>query len=465
MSPRGITGRTFQALSTRNYRLFFFGQLVSVTGSWLQSTAQAWLILELTHSTLMLGLLVTAQFLPNLLLQPLGGLVADRLPKRRTLIATQSSFALVAAALGISEGLHIATAPEVFGVVVLFGLINVVDGPTRQAFVTEMVGSTQLPNAVALNSMVFNGARVVGPAVAGLLIATVGTDVCFDLNAVSYLAVIGGLALMDSGRLYLAARRATGAGAWGQIREGVAFARRTREVALVIALMAVVGTFSFNLSVMIPAMARNGLHAGATGFGLLSTSLGIGALLGALGVAYASRASVPALLAGCATFGAFMVLASRAGSLGEAMVLLAVAGAGMIVYSSMSNSVIQLFTPGELRGRVMALYLWVFMGSTPIGSPLAGLVEQDWGSRATLALAGSFALLTAAVGAVYWRRSRRAKVTQGRATRRVVAAVDVDDLPGRGREVVREQGHDGLADRGGVPGIPAQRGAVGEGLG
>lgn len=401
----GVTQRTFQALSTRNYRLFFGGQLVSVTGSWLQSTAQAWLILQLTHSAFMLGLLVMAQFLPNLLFQPLGGVLADRFPKRSMLLMTQGAFAVVAALLGVTVGLHLVQTWEVFLVVLAFGAINVVDGPARQAFVAEMVGSEQLPNAVALNSTIFNGARVVGPAVAGVLIATVGTALCFDLNAISYLAVIGALAAMRTRELHLPHHpRPSVGGAVAQIREGAGYARRTPEVLLVIVLMLVVGTFSYNLSVMIPALASNGLHVGATGFGLLSAALGVGALGGALGVAYVGRAAVPALLAGCAVFGTFLLAAGQVPGLGPAMAMLVLAGAGMIVYSAMSNSLIQLHTPGRLRGRVLALYLWVFMGTTPIGSPLTGFLEQAWGSRVAMAVAGAVALLTAGVGAAYWAR-------------------------------------------------------------
>lgn len=410
VSARAFTSRTFSALSNRNYRFFFAGQLVSVTGSWLQSTAQAWLILELTHSPLMLGLLLTVQFLPNLLLQPLGGLVADRWNKRTILMLTQSCFAVVAGVLGITVGLGAARAWEVFLLVAMFGLINVVDGPTRQAFVPEMVGSRQLANAVALNSMVFNGARVIGPALGGVLIATVGTALCFDLNAVSYLAVIGGLWLMHPGELH-SPRRSTGvrASARAQIKEGVGYVRRTPEVALVIVLMAVVGTFSYNLTLMITALARTGLHAGAPGFGLLSAALGLGALVGAAGVAYASRASMPALLVGCAIFGLFLALAGQMPGLVPAMVMLAGAGCGMIVYSAMSNSVVQTFTPAHLRGRVMSLYLWVFLGTTPIGSLIFGAVEQTWGSRVAMLLGGGCALVAALGGGIWWRRRTGSK--------------------------------------------------------
>lgn len=374
----------------------------------MQSTAQAWLILELTHSPLMLGILLMVQFLPNLLFQPFGGVVADRWPKRRLLMITQSCFAVTAATLGIVEALHAAKVWEVFVVVAIFGAINIVDGPARQAFVPEMVGKGRMPNAVALNSMVFNGSRVVGPAIAGALIATLGTAICFDLNAISYLAVIGGLLLMRSNELHPSPRqKGAAAGVFNQVKEAVSHARRTPEVALVIVMMAVVGTFSYNITILITALARTGLHSGAAGFGLLSAALGTGALLGAAGVAYASRASMPALLVGCCVFGFFLALAGQASSLALAMVLLALAGGGMIVYSSMSNSVVQTFTPGYLRGRVMALYLWVFLGSSPLGSLLFGVIEQAWGSRLAMALGGSVAVLVSVCGTWWWSRQRQ----------------------------------------------------------
>jgi MFS family permease len=413
LSRRAVTSRTFDALGNRNYRFFFAGQTVSVTGSWLQATAQAWLILELTHSPLMLGLLLTVQYLPNLLLQPFGGVVGDRWPKRRVLILTQSCFAITAAVLGIIEGLHVAEVWEVFVVVAVFGVISVVDGPTRQAFVPEMVGKRRMSNAVALNSMVYNGARVIGPAIAGGLIATVGTAACFDLNAVSYLAAIGGLLLMRPGELHLNPRVVGAvAGILTEVGEAVAYVRRSREVVLVIILMAIVNIFSYNLTIMITALARTALHAGASGFGLLSASLGAGALVGALGVAYMSRASIGTLLIGCGFFGLCLALGGQVSGLTSAMALLALAGGGLTVYSAMSNSVVLTFTPGRLQSRVMSLYLWVFLGTTPLGSLFSGGVEQAWGSRVTMALGGSIAILAAAGGTWWWMRNIRPKRAQ-----------------------------------------------------
>ncbi|HUY07910.1 MAG TPA: MFS transporter [Candidatus Dormibacteraeota bacterium] len=405
-SGRAVTARTFDALGNRNYRFFFGGQTISVTGSWLQSTAQAWLILELTHSPLVLGLLLTVQFLPNSLLQPFGGVVGDRWPKRRVLIVTQSSFAITAAVLGIIEGLHMAKVWEVFVVVAVFGVISVVDGPTRQAFVPEMVGKRRMSNAVALNSMVYNGARVIGPAIAGGLIAAVGTAACFDLNAVSYLAAIGGLLLMRPEELHPNPRFGGAVSeVLTEVREAIGYVRRSREVALVIILMAIVSVFSYNLTIMITALARTDLHSGAGGFGLLSASLGAGALVGALGVAYMSRASVGTLLIGCGFFGLFLALSGQVSRLTSAMALLALAGGGLTVYSAMSNSVVLTFTPGRLQSRVMSLYLWVFLGSTPLGSLFAGGVEQAWGDRVTMALGGALAILAAAGGTWWWTRS------------------------------------------------------------
>jgi MFS family permease len=393
----------------------------------------------------------------------LGGLVADRWSKRQVLIFTQSCFGLTAAALGITDGLGQARPLEVFILVALFGLINVVDGPARQAFVPEMVGSRQMANAVALNSLVFNGARVVGPALGGILIATVGTALCFDLNAVSYLAVIAGLWMMNAKELH-SSRRPTGVrpGMLAQLREGVGYVRRTPEVAMVIVLMAVVGTFSYNLTLMITSLARDGLHTGASGFGLLSAALGVGALLGALGVAYAGRASIPALLVGCGVFGGFLALAGQTDGLFQAMVLLTLAGMGMIVYSAMSNSVVQTFTPSPLRGSCHVAVSLGFSGHQPDRQPAlrryrAGLGEPDrnglrrcgrnaGGARRHLVVAPSIS-----VAAALCRRVGVGRIGVDRVDRSpdgVIAAVDVDYLPGRGWEVVGQQGHHRLADRG-----------------
>ncbi|HUY96883.1 MAG TPA: MFS transporter [Verrucomicrobiae bacterium] len=409
MALRDVGQRTFLALGTYNYRLFFAGQLVSVTGSWMQTTAQAWLILQLTHSPFMLGLLITVQFLPVSVAGPLGGIVADRLPKRTVLIGTQSAFAVAAAVLA---GLTWAGHPHpmlIFVIVFAFGVINVVDGPTRQAFVTEMVGRPQLSNAVALNSLVFNSARVVGPAVAGVLIGTTGVAWCFTLNAASYLAVIVGIWLIRSDQLHRPVpARPTPSGALRQLREALVYVRQTPDLGLAIGLAAVVSTFTLNFSIFLPALARETLKVGATGYGLLSAALGVGALAAALAVAYRGRADWRGLLTGCATLGVFMVLAGRAPTLPLAMICLALTGAGMITYTAMTNSLIQLRTPAHLRGRVMGLYLWIFLGTAPIGSLATGAVEQAGGAPLGMAVGGLLAVGTALAGVLLLARRRRA---------------------------------------------------------
>ncbi len=408
MALRDVGRRTFLALGTRNYRLFFAGQLVSVTGSWIQTTAQAWLILQLTHSPFMLGLLITVQFLPVSVAGPLGGVIADRFPKRTVLIATQSAFGLAAAVLA---GLTWAGHPRpllVFVIVFGFGIINVVDGPTRQAFVTEMVGREQLSNAVALNSLVFNSARVVGPAVAGVLVGTAGVAWCFALNAVSYGAVIVGLWLIRSDLLHRPARgAATPAGTLRQLREALAYVRRTPDLALAIGLVAVVSTFTLNFSIFLPALARQTLRVGATGFGLLSAALGVGALAAALVVAYRGRADWRGLLGGCTALGVFMLLAGLAPDLPLAMLFLALAGAGMIAYTSMTNTLIQLRTPAHLRGRVMGLYLWIFLGTAPIGSLATGAIEQAGGAPLGMTIGGLLAVGTSVAGIAVLLHRRR----------------------------------------------------------
>jgi len=254
---------------------------------------------------------------------------------------------------------------------------------------------------------------VIGPAIAGGLIATVGTAACFDLNAVSYLAALGGLSLMRPGELHPNPRVVGAvAGVLTEVGEAVAYVRRSRELMLVIILVAIVNVFSWNLTIMITALARTELHAGARGFGLLSASLGAGALVGALGVAYMSRASIQALLIGCGFFGLCLALAGQVTGLTSAMALLALAGGGLTVYSALSNSVVLTFTPGGLRSRVMSLYLWVSLGTSPLGSLFSGGVEQAWGSRVTMALSGSIAILAAGAGTWWWTRNIRPKRAQ-----------------------------------------------------
>lgn len=406
-SLQRVAARTFQALATRNYRVFFAGQQAVGIGNWMQSTAQAWLILRLTHSVFMLGLLVMVQYLPNMLLQPLGGVIADRLPKRTVLLTTQTGFALVTGAFGVSIGLGEVRVWELFVVVLVVGMISVIDYPSRYAFIVELVGLDHLPNAVGLNSGTYNATSMVGPVIAGVLIASGGTGVCFDLNALSYLVMVAALLLIRPQELHAVERgRQRLGGAIAELREGASYAIRSPEVLLVVVLMLVVTICSYNFSVLIPALARDQLHSGATTFGLLLACVGVGSVAGALGVAYLGRATVRVLLLGCGAFGACLALCGQATTLVPAICLLIVTGFSLTLYTALSTSVIQLGAPAHLRGRVLSVYLWVFIGATPIGALVSGLAEQAWGSRVTMTLAGVVAVASAIVASIWWARHR-----------------------------------------------------------
>src|SRR5207248_4939744 len=289
-SPRPALARTFRALRNPNYRLYWLGQLVSLTGTWMQRIAQSWLVLQLTHSPLALGTVTTVQFTPILLFSLFGGVLADRAPKRRLLVCTQTVMALQALAFAVLIASGQIRLFEVYILAAVLGVANALDNPTRQAFVVELVGKEDLPNAVALNSTLFNTSRIAGPAVGGVLIATIGLAGCFYLNALSFLAVIGGLLLMDPARFF-AGRPSRRGNVARQIGEGLRYAVTTPDIALVVLLMGVLGTFGYNFTVVLPLLARDVLHSGAAGFGALTAAMGLGSLAAALGVAYHGRAT------------------------------------------------------------------------------------------------------------------------------------------------------------------------------
>ena len=390
---------TFAALRHhRNYQLFWFGQLISVTGTWLQSTGQAWLVLKLTSSPLALGIVSGLQYLPVLALGLIGGVAADRFDKRRTLVVTQSAFAVLAAVLAALTATGLVRLWQVYALALLNGLVAVVDNPTRQAFVVDMVGPDDVPNAVALNSAVFNSARAVGPAVAGGLIAGVGLAMCFYLNAASYLAVIGGLLLMrpELLRVVRARREAVGAA----VRGGVVYVLRNRTVLLLLVLLGVIGTFGMENQVLIPVLADNALKVGAVGFGVLSSANGVGALIGALGVATLGRVSGRLLLAGALAYGlATMALGLPLGYAGSAIAL-GLAGGASLLFTAATNSLLQLMAPEQMRGRVMGVYTLLFSGTVPIGAPLIGDLAARVGVAGAFLAEGLVAVAAAAWGAL-----------------------------------------------------------------
>ena len=385
---------TFRSLGVRNYRLYFLGQIVSVTGTWMQSVAQVWLVLKLTGSPLALGITTGLQFLPVLVAGPWGGIVADRFDRRTVLIVTQAADGLLALVLGL---LTLTGAVQLWMVYLLalgLGVVTVVDNPTRQSFVMEMVGPEDLQNGISLNSAVFTGARVLGPAIAGLLILTTGIAICFLLNALSYLAVIAGLAAMRSAELHRRRRLARGK---GQIVAGFRYVWSTPRLRWPLALMAVLYAISFNFSVLLPLLARFSFGGGAGLYGLFFSALGAGSLVGALTVANQRRPS-PRVLAGSAlAFGAATLAAALAPTRGAALTVLPVVGFFSMVFMATGNSMMQFGSAPSMRGRVMALYAMVFLGSSPIGGPIAGWIAEEAGPRASLAVAGLVAMAAALV--------------------------------------------------------------------
>jgi MFS family permease len=394
-------GRSLASLQIPNYRRFFIGQLVSISGNWMQTVAELWVVLSLTGSGVAVGLTTALQFLPMLLLGAWGGLVADRIPKRRLLTITQALHMLPPLALfGLAVGGGL-TPFAVYAIVLARGTVNAVDYPTRQAFVMEMVGSDRVVNAVSLNSVLIHSARIVGPALAGVLIATVGVAPCFALNAASFAVMIVALAGMDRSELEPAEIAPAEPGA---VRAGLRYVRATPQLWIPLGLMAIVGTLGFNFQAILPLLARFSFDGGASAYAALVSAMGIGAVLGAL--TNGARGSVtPALLAGAAiVFGALALLAAGAPSMGLELLVLAPLGAASVTLAASVNSALQLAADPAMRGRVMALYSVVFLGSTPIGAPLAGWLSEQLDPRAALVMAGVAALVAGLLARLAFQR-------------------------------------------------------------
>lgn len=385
-----------RALRHRNFQLFFGGQLISLVGTWMQMVAQAWLVYRLTGSSLLLGTVGFAGQFPVFLLSPAGGVVADRHSRHRIVIATQTFSMLLAFILA---GLTLAGRVQVWHIVVLavlLGVVNAFDIPARQAFLVEMVGKEDLMNAIALNSSMFNGARVIGPAVAGLLVASIGEGWCFFANAVSYLAVIAGLLLMQIGRV-------PGAGQAGSplahIVEGFRFVRHTAPVRALLSLVGLVSLVAMPYTVLMPIFADQILHGGARGLGLLMGATGVGALAGALALAARSglRGLGRLVALSSAGFGSSLILFASSRWFWLSLVLLVPAGFAMMLQMASTNTLIQAMVPDRLRGRVMAAYSMMFMGMAPIGALLAGAVANTLGAPLTVAIGGVVCLMGSAV--------------------------------------------------------------------
>jgi MFS family permease len=393
--------RTFDSLRKHhNYRLYFTGQVVSVTGTWVQNVAQSWLIVELTHSAVAVGILAACQFGPFALMGLIGGVLTDRLDYRKTLLGTQTAMMATAAALGTLVLLHVAQVWMVDVIAACNGIVLILDVPARQSFTVQMVGRSELPNAVALNSSLFNASRLVGPGLGGLIIATAGVGICFLINAASFLAVLAVLLRMRVKDLHPVKRADRDESLLRGVRIGFRYAWSTPRVRLVLVMMLVVGTIGMNFNVLLPLLASRTLHSGPEVFGLLSAGFGFGALVGALLAASMARAVLPLLIAAAGGFGIFELLLAPQSTVVGVAVVLAMVGVCFSLYTANSNSTLQMMVPDQLRGRVMSLYAYVFFGTAPLGGLLAGWLADRGGTRLAFLAAGASGVVMAGYGAV-----------------------------------------------------------------
>ena len=416
---RGTANRTFRSMHIRNFRVFFIGQLVSMSGSWMQIVAQGWLVLRLSHNSgSALGVVTALQFLPVLVFGAWSGVIADRFDKRKLLAITQTVAAVFAAALAVLTLTGVIELWMVYLISFLTGFVTAFDNPARQVFVSELVGAEDLANAISLNSAMFNLARILGPAIAGVAISLVDVGPCFAFNSVSFLAVILSLRAIRPGELI---RRPPVARAKGQVREGLAYVWRTPELRSTLLLMAVVGTLAFNFQVVVPLLAKVSFHGNAGTYGVISSVMGLGSLVGALAIAGMRKPTAFMLLFSCTSFGVFMLATAMAPSLAVALPLFVLTGATSIAFMSTANSTLQLAADPSMRGRVMALYTLVFLGSTPIGGPLVGFISQHLGPRFGFGLGGAATIVGGLVATATMVRSRR---RAGRPLRTRVPAMD-----------------------------------------
>jgi MFS family permease len=387
--------RSVSSLSVPNYRRYFFGQVVSVSGNWMQIVAEVWLVLKLTGSGTAVGVVAALQFLPILLFGAFGGMLADRVPKRELLMVTQAAMAVPALSLFALYATGAVEPWMVFALVFLRGTVNSIDNPTRQSFAIEMVGADRVVNAVSLNSVVIHASRIAGPAVAGVVISLWGVGPCFVINAASFIAMLVALRAMDPAELESAPVVPRERGA---LRAAVRYVRATPSLRVPLMMMALVGTLSFNFIVLLPLLARFSFDGAASSYAGLMTAMGVGSVVGALATGARGRVSDRLLIVSSALFGALILLLALAPTIAVAAVILVPLGAASVTFAAGVNSVLQLAVSPEMRGRVMALYSMVFLGSTPIGGPLSGWLAETWSPRLAL-LVGGIAAVAAAVGA------------------------------------------------------------------
>jgi MFS family permease len=404
--------RGFQSLRVRNFRLFWIGQLISLTGTWMQTTAQGWLVLKLTNaSPFALGTVITLQFLPVMVFALFGGVLADRLPKRSTLVVTQSLLMIQAAIFGTLVATGLIQLWQVYVLAVTQGLITAIDNPLRQAFIYELVGRADLVNAVGLNSMTFQGARIFGPALAGVVIQLIGIAPTLILNAISFIPVIWALLLMDR-KAFFGAPPSRDGSMLGKLKEGLGFAVHTPIILSLLIVVAFIGTFGYNFTVITPLVANNILKTDATGYGLLSAAMGFGALFAALGTAYARRITMRRMLISGGFFSIFLGALALSTSFWLSMVIFILIGFAAITCATATNTLLQLNTPEQLRGRVMSINILLTQGSTPIGGFFLGTLGQLAGVATAISVCAVLCLLGVGVAVSYrWRLTHAAPKT------------------------------------------------------
>lgn len=451
--PRLPDTRTaVRAFASYNYRLYWTGQVISVTGTWMQNIAQAWLVLQLSNSPLALGTIASVQFAPTLLFSLFGGVFADRLPKIKVLWVTQTVMAAQALTFAILTTTGIISLPLVYLLAGTLGLASAVDQPTRQALLMDLVGPENLPNAVALNSIQFNVARISGPALGGFAISAFGLAGALYLNAFSFLGTIGALALMDQSRFYDVPPRIAGR-VLSQLGEGIGYALRTPDIALIVIVLGVIGTFAYNFTVMMPLIAKYSLHSGPSGFGLLTSTMGAGSIVAGVGVAYARAPSPARLLAGGTALSAILFALALSHTWLLALPFAAGLGMASMVFQTSASTRLQLLAPPNMRGRIMGIRQLLVAGTTPIGGFLYGFLADVLGvttATATMAIVCGFGILA---GLAYLRIVRRLAGRKAAAGHSILAQGDFGPAigpaelaapgssPGGAQELPATQGH------------------------
>jgi MFS family permease len=393
-----VHSRTFSSLHERNFRLYFTGQAISLTGTWAQNVAQAWLMVQLTHSAVALGWLTVCQFGPFALLGPVGGALSDRLDQRRVLIGTQAAAMAIAALLAALALAGAVSVPVLLVLAGLSGVVQVIDVPARQSFTMRMVGRGQIPNAVALNASTYNACRTAGPAIGGVLLATVGAAPCFGLNALSYLPLLLCLRRMRTADLHTLGRE-RGLSVLRSTREGIGFVSRHRAIRTILMTMFASALIGTSLNVLLASLTERTFHGGPVLFGILWSCFGFGALAGALGFASAARADQRVLVWGACGFGVAQLMLGLASSPLSAGLLLVVCGASFAVYASSNQTLLQLIAPDRMRGRVLSLYSLVYAGMAPLGGLLAGVISDRAGASAAFVVGGLITLCSVAAAA------------------------------------------------------------------